>query len=121
MDCLFCKILDKEIPADIVYEDDQVIAFRDINPQAPSHLLVIPRQHIATSNDIQDADCELVGRMHLVAAKLARQEGFADSGYRTVMNCQEAAGQTVFHIHLHVLGGKPLGWPPYTERPKTAI
>ena len=118
MSCLFCKIVDKEIPADIVYEDEQVLAFRDINPQAPCHLLIIPKTHIATGNDIEPGDCEIVGRLSLVAAKLAGQYGFADSGYRTVMNCNREAGQTVFHIHLHLLGGKPLGWPPYTDTPK---
>lgn len=115
MSCLFCKIIDKEIPADIVYEDDRALAFRDINPQAPHHILVIPKQHIATTNDLTEADRETVGHLSLVAAKIAKELGFADSGYRAVINCNAQAGQTVFHIHLHLLGGKPLGWPPYTD------
>ncbi|WP_210395511.1 histidine triad nucleotide-binding protein [Motiliproteus sediminis] len=121
MSCLFCKIVDKEIPADIVYEDDAVLAFRDINPQAPNHLLVIPKQHIATLNDLSDADAATVGLLSVTAAKLARELGFADSGYRTVMNCNEHGGQTVYHIHLHLLGGKAMGWPPYSSTLKTAI
>ena len=111
-DCLFCKILDGEIPADIVYESDSAIAFRDINPQAPTHVLIIPRKHIATINDLQAGDQELVGSLYLVAQDIARQEGIDESGYRAVMNCNEGAGQLVFHIHLHLLGGRSLGWPP---------
>lgn len=111
-DCLFCKILDGDIPADIVYESDTVIAFRDINPQAPTHVLIIPRKHIATINDIDDADQAIVGSLFSAAREIARDEGYAESGYRTVMNCNEDAGQTVFHIHLHMLGGRPLSWPP---------
>ena len=111
-DCLFCKILDGEIPADIVYESDSAIAFRDINPQAPTHVLIIPRKHIATINDLQAGDQELVGSLYLVAQDIARQEGIDESGYRAVMNCNEGAGQSVFHIHLHLLGGRSLGWPP---------
>ena len=111
-DCLFCKILAGEIPADIVYESDTAIAFRDINPQAPTHVLVIPRKHIATINDIEPGDHEIVGSLYTAAAQIAAEEGFADSGYRAVMNCNEGAGQTVFHIHLHVLGGRSLTWPP---------
>ncbi len=121
MSCLFCKIVNKEIPADIVYEDESVLAFRDINPQAPTHLLVIPKTHIATLNDIQPEDCQQVGRLQMTAAKLASDFGFADSGFRTVMNCNAHGGQTVYHIHLHVLGGKAMGWPPYTDTLKTAI
>ena len=120
MDCLFCKILNQEIPAQIVYEDDKVIAFNDINPEAPTHVLIIPRKHIATINDIEPQDCELVGHMVATAAKIAKQAGFADDGYRTVFNCNEHGGQTVYHIHLHLLGGKPMGWPPYQEKLKTA-
>jgi len=89
-----------------------VLAFRDLNPQAPTHALVIPRKHIATLNDLTDDDAELVGRMHLAARSVAQQDGIADAGYRTVFNCNEGAGQTVFHIHLHVLGGRRLSWPP---------
>ena len=110
--CLFCKILAGDIPADIVYESESVIAFRDINPQAPTHVLVIPRRHIATINDISADDTALVGSLYTAAAEIAAAEGIADDGYRAVMNCNEGAGQTVFHIHLHVLGGRPLGWPP---------
>ncbi len=111
-DCLFCKILDGEIPADIVYESDTAIAFRDINPQASTHVLIIPRQHIATINDIADSDQAVVGSLYSAAREIAKAEGIADDGYRAVMNCNEAAGQTVFHIHLHLIGGRTLGWPP---------
>jgi histidine triad (HIT) family protein len=111
-DCLFCKILNGDIPADLVYESDSAIAFRDINPHAPTHVLVIPRKHIPTINDLDDADRDVVGSLYMAARDIARQEGIADDGYRTVMNCNEGAGQTVFHIHLHVLGGRSLSWPP---------
>ncbi len=111
-DCLFCKMVDGEIKPDVVYEDDAVLAFRDINPQAPVHVLVIPKQHISTINDIQDEQAELIGRLYLGAKSVAEQEGIAADGYRTVMNCNAAAGQTVFHIHLHLLGGRNLSWPP---------
>lgn len=111
-DCLFCKMACGEITPDIVYQDDDVLAFRDINPQAPTHVLVIPRRHISTTNDISTDDVELVGRLSLAAAKIAEQLGIAASGYRTVMNCNAGAGQTVFHIHLHVLGGRAMQWPP---------
>ena len=111
-DCLFCKILNGDIPADLVYESDSAIAFRDINPHAPTHVLVIPRKHIPTINDLNDADRDVVGSLYMAARDIARQEGIADDGYRTVMNCNEGAGQTVFHIHLHVLGGRSLSWPP---------
>ena len=111
-DCLFCKILAGDIPADIVYESESAIAFRDINPQAPTHVLVIPRQHIATINDLDEADRSLVGDLYLAAQQIAAEEGIAESGYRAVMNCNEGAGQSVFHIHLHVLGGRALTWPP---------
>ena len=111
-DCLFCKIAAGEIPADIVHETDDVLAFRDINPRAPTHVLVIPRRHIATINDLTPDDREIVGELYLAAAKIAAEEGHAEDGYRVVMNCNAAAGQTVFHIHLHLLGGRILGWPP---------
>ncbi|MCH8159144.1 MAG: histidine triad nucleotide-binding protein [Proteobacteria bacterium] len=111
-DCLFCKILAGEIPADIVFESDTAIAFRDINAQAPTHVVIIPRKHIATINDIDEADQMIVGGLYLVASAIARDEGIAEDGYRVVMNCNAAAGQTVFHIHLHLLGGRALGWPP---------
>ncbi len=111
MDCLFCKMINREIEPDIVYEDDHVLAFNDINPQAPTHVLVIPKKHIATLNDIQEEDLALVGRLHRTAAKLAGQYGFAEEGYRVVMNCNENGGQTVFHIHLHLMGGRQFTWP----------
>ena len=111
-DCLFCKVLNGDIPADIVYESDSAIAFRDINPQAPTHVLVIPRKHVATINDLGEEDQEIVGSLYLAAKDIARAEGLSDEGYRVVMNCNEGAGQSVFHIHLHVLGGRALGWPP---------
>ena len=111
-DCLFCRIADGEIPADIVYESDSALAFRDINPKAPTHVLVIPRRHISTINDIEPADESLVGSLFSAARSIAADEGLADDGYRVVMNCNEAAGQSVFHIHLHLLGGRALDWPP---------
>ncbi len=111
-DCLFCKIVGGDIPADVIYESDAAIAFRDINPQAPTHVLIIPRKHIATINDIGEEDHSLIGSLYAAAKDIAAQEGFSEEGYRAVMNCNEAAGQTVFHIHLHLLGGRPLGWPP---------
>lgn len=117
---IFSKIINREIPADIVYEDDLSLAFKDVNPQAPVHLLIIPKKRIATINDIAEDDRELVGHLFWVAGKLAKDMGFDDDGYRAVMNCNEQAGQSVFHIHLHLLAGKPLGWPPYTDRPKEA-
>lgn len=110
--CLFCRIAAGQAPATLVYEDDEMVAIRDVNPQAPAHLLVIPRRHIATLNDLAEADDGLVGRMIRRAAALAAEHGFAGEGYRTVFNCERGAGQTIFHIHLHVLGGRPLRWPP---------
>lgn len=110
--CLFCKILAGDIEADVVYEDDDVLAFRDINPQAPVHVLIIPRRHIATINDITNEHRNDIGALFVAAGVIAQQEGFADEGYRVAMNCNEAAGQTVFHLHLHLLGGRQLGWPP---------
>lgn len=109
---LFLKIIDREIPADIIYEDDTVLAFRDINPQAPLHVLVIPKKHLRTLNDVRDEDEETLGRLLNVARKIAREEGVAEDGYRVVMNCNEGAGQTVFHIHLHLMGGRQFSWPP---------
>lgn len=111
-DCIFCKIVSGDIPGDIVYQDDDVLAFRDLNPQAPTHFLVISKKHISTINDLDVGDAELVGKMYLAAKKVAADEGIAEAGYRTVMNCNAQAGQSVFHIHLHVLGGRPMGWPP---------
>ncbi|GAC30053.1 histidine triad nucleotide-binding protein [Brumicola pallidula] len=117
-DTIFTKIINKEIPADILFEDDRVIAFKDINPQAPVHFLVIPKKAIATTNDIVAEDEALIGYMHRVAANVAKDLGVAEQGFRTVMNCNQDGGQTVYHIHLHVLAGKALGWPPYQERLK---
>ena len=111
-DCLFCKIATGEMNADIVLENEHVVAFRDINPQAPTHVLVIPRGHIATLNDLTPDNAGAVSQMYLAAREIARQEGISEAGYRTVFNCNEAAGQTVFHLHLHVLGGRQLDWPP---------
>jgi len=112
MSCLFCKIAAGEIPAAKVYEDDRVIAINDINPQAPMHVLVLPKQHIATLNDLSPADDDLVGVMVRTAAKIAKDRGYDGPGFRTVFNCNAQAGQTVFHIHLHVLGGRVMSWPP---------
>ena len=111
-DCLFCRIARKEIPASVVYEDDRVLAFNDINPQAPLHALVIPKRHIPTVNDVTAEDAALVGEMIRAAAAIAREKGYADRGFRTVFNTNADAGQTVFHIHLHVLAGRGLSWPP---------
>ncbi|PMR76673.1 histidine triad nucleotide-binding protein [Billgrantia endophytica] len=111
MDCLFCKIVNRGIPADIVHEDEHVLAFSDINPQAPTHILIIPRQHIATLNDIEMADLALMGRLQYTAARLARERGFAEDGYRVVMNCNDHGGQTVYHIHMHLMGGRRFTWP----------
>lgn len=117
---LFDKVIRREIPADVVFEDDLCLAFKDINPQAPVHLLIIPKKQIPTINDIEEDDRLVVGHLFLVAKQLAAEMGFAEDGYRVVMNCNESAGQTVFHLHLHLLAGKPLGWPPYTDQAKKA-
>jgi histidine triad (HIT) family protein len=109
-DCLFCRIVRREIPAKLVAEDEHCIAFRDINPQAPVHVLVIPREHVPSLDQARDA--EMLGRLSLMAAEIARTEGITARGYRTVMNTNADAGQTVFHGHLHLLGGRPMGWPP---------
>ena len=111
-DCLFCKIGAKQIPAKILHEDDDLFVIADINPQAPLHALVVPRRHVATLNDLSAADDALVGRMMRRAAAVAKEHGYADRGYRAVFNTNGAAGQTVFHIHLHVLGGRTFHWPP---------
>lgn len=111
-DCLFCKMVAGEITPDTVYENDDVLAFRDINPQAPTHVLVVPKRHISTINDLTPDDAELVGKLYLAAQQVAAGDGIAEEGYRTLMNCNAGAGQSVFHIHLHVLGGRPMGWPP---------
>ena len=109
-DCLFCRIVRKEIPATLVYENEHCIAFRDINPQAPIHVLVVPRAHVASLNEATDA--AMLGELSLAAAAIAKAEGIAEAGYRTVVNTNRGAGQTVFHVHLHLLGGRALGWPP---------
>ena len=108
-DCIFCKICAGEIPSQKLYEDDDLLAFEDINPVAPVHFLVIPKQHIPTLDDIEEKHGEVLGKMLLVASKLARDKGVADDGYRQLINCREPAGQTVFHLHLHILGGRPMG------------
>ena len=111
-DCLFCKIIARQIPATIVYEDDHVIAFNDINAQAPTHVLIVPKRHIASLNDLQDGDDLLVGELVRRAAAIANERGHAAAGYRTVFNTNRDAGQTVFHIHLHLIGGRAMAWPP---------
>lgn len=110
--CLFCKIIDGAIPAGKIYEDDDVIGFNDINPQAPHHVLFVPKRHISTLNDLKDSDAALVGKLYLAAKQHAANLGVAQEGYRTVMNCNALGGQTVFHIHLHMLAGRLLTWPP---------
>jgi histidine triad (HIT) family protein len=110
--CLFCKIAAGEIPAQVVHTDDDTVAFRDINPQAPTHVLVIPRRHIASLKDAAPADEGVLGRLLLTAARVARDEGLAEGGYRTVVNTGAGAGQSVFHVHAHVIGGRALSWPP---------
>lgn len=111
-DCIFCKIVSGDIPGDIVYQNDHVLAFRDLSPQAPVHFLVIPKKHISTINDIQQEDEALVGQLFLAAKTVAKQEAMDESGYRCVMNCNDDGGQTVHHIHLHVMGKRQMSWPP---------
>ena len=111
-DTIFSKIINREIPAEILYEDEDVLAFRDVSPQAPVHFLVIPKIEIPTINDIQPNQAELIGKMVLAAKQVANEQGVAEDGYRLVMNCNENGGQTVFHIHMHVLGGRAMSWPP---------
>lgn len=112
MECLFCKITAGEIQSEIVYEDDAVVAFEDISPQAPVHILVVPKKHISTLDDLTDEDSSLAGELLIVAKELAKEKGVTDKGYRIVLNCNRGAGQTVFHIHAHLLGGREFGWPP---------
>jgi histidine triad (HIT) family protein len=112
MSCLFCRIIASEIPSSKVFEDSDLFAFNDINPQAPLHVLILPKKHIATTNDIAAEDETLVGKLVRRAAAIAREKGYDQRGYRTVLNCNSEAGQTVFHIHLHLLAGRHLGWPP---------
>ena len=111
-DCLFCRIATGQIPASIVYQDDRLMAFQDLNPQAPLHVLIIPRRHIATLNDLTAGDDLLVGEMIRRAAAIAQEQGYADRGYRTLFNCNREAGQSVFHVHLHLLAGRSMAWPP---------
>ena len=111
MSCLFCRIINREIPASIVYEDERIIAFNDINPQAPTHVLIIPKKHLVGLKEAQPEDADIIGYLHLVAARLARERGIED-GYRTVFNVGPKSGQSVFHLHLHLLGGRFLRWPP---------
>lgn len=112
MSCLFCKIVEGEIPAEIVYNDDKIMAFRDIAPQAPLHLLIIPKEHIQTINEISEDQAQLLGNLILRAKKLAQEHGLSESGYRLVFNVNSDGGQAVYHIHLHLLGGRQLAWPP---------
>ena len=111
-DCLFCKIRDGEIPGDVVFESDDMLAFRDVNPQAPTHVLIIPKKHISTVNDLEESDEAIMGKLFRTAKLIAQQEGVSEDGYRLVVNCNEKAGQTVFHIHMHLLAGRAMTWPP---------
>lgn len=112
VNCIFCRIIAKDIPSKIIYEDDNLIAFEDVNPQAPTHTLIIPRKHIPTINDLREEDTTLIGELIQKAKEIAADKGLSEDGYRLVFNCQEGAGQTVFHIHLHLLGGRTFRWPP---------
>lgn len=112
MDCLFCKIAHGQIPTQFVHESERIVAFLDIAPQAPNHILIIPRAHIATINDLTEKDSSLVGDMMLVAKKIAKDLNMAENGYRVVMNCNSNGGQAVYHIHFHLLGGRQMSWPP---------
>ncbi len=111
-DCLFCRIAAGDVPADVVKQDERWVAFRDINPQAPTHILIIPRRHIPTLNDVGPEDADLLGELLLAAKQIAADEAIAESGYRAVLNCNAGAGQSVFHVHLHLLGGREMAWPP---------
>ncbi len=111
-DCLFCKIISKEIKSDILFEDDDVLAFKDINPQAPTHILIVPKKHISTINELQQEDEALTGKIILTAQSLANQENIDENGSRLVFNCNNDGGPEVYHIHLHLLGGRPMQWPP---------
>lgn len=111
-DCVFCKIVKKEIPSKTVHEDGDFVAFRDVNPQAPVHILIVPKRHIPGLLDVQGGDAELLGRLLLLSSAIARKEGIAERGYRTLFNTNREAGQTVFHLHLHLIGGRPMAWPP---------
>jgi histidine triad (HIT) family protein len=111
-ECIFCKIVQKEVPSQIAYEDDEALAFHDIHPQAPVHIQIIPKRHIARVLDLTQDQAHLVGKLVLIANRLARELGIADEGYRLVINCNPQAGQSVYHLHLHILGGRPMRWPP---------
>jgi histidine triad (HIT) family protein len=111
-DCIFCKIAAGDIDADIVYQSEELVGFRDLNPQAPTHVLIIPRRHISTINDITESDAEMIGQLFVAAKEIAAQEGISEPGYRVTMNCNAGAGQSVFHVHLHLLGGRQFTWPP---------
>ncbi len=112
MQCLFCSIVEKKFPSKEIYEDKKVFAFHDVRPQAPIHILIVPKKHVSTVLDIETADNELMGHMFQVANKIARDQGIAEKGFRLVLNCNRQAGQTVFHVHLHLLGGRLMKWPP---------
>jgi len=111
-DCLFCKIIERKIPSSVVYEDDRILAFNDIDPQAPTHVLIMPKRHIPTLNDLGVEDEQIIGELVRRAATIAKERGFSETGYRTLFNTNRSAGQSVFHIHLHLLGGRPFSWPP---------
>jgi histidine triad (HIT) family protein len=112
MSCLFCDIAEKKIPAKVIFENDELVAFRDIDPKAPTHVLIIPRKHVSSINDLDESEAALIGNLTLAAKQIAHKEGIAKSGYRLVMNCNNDGGQTVYHIHMHLLGGRWMGWPP---------
>lgn len=112
MNCLFCKIIEKKIPSKIVYEDERIFAFEDINPQAPIHMLIVPKKHLSTVLEVTPEDNELIGELFQIANKIAKDKGVAERGFRLVMNCNREAGQTVFHIHLHLFAGRAMHWPP---------
>lgn len=112
MDCIFCKIIKSEIPTEIIYKDKEIIAFNDIHPRAPIHQLIVPKKHIATLNDLTEEESTLVGHMLIIARRLAVESDIATSGYRAVFNCNSDGGQEIFHLHLHLLGGRSLHWPP---------
>jgi len=111
-DCIFCRIAEKKIPSKIVHEDDRAVAFEDVNPQAPVHVLVVPKRHVQSVAELEAADATLLGQLMLTGAAIAKQKGIAESGYRLVLNTGKNGGQTVFHLHLHLLGGRPMHWPP---------
>ena len=111
-DCLFCKMIAGDIKTDIVYEDNDVFAFKDVNPQAPVHILLVPKKHVSTINDLEDGDINIQGKLFMAVKTIAKDAGFAEEGYRTVMNCNAMGGQSVFHIHLHLLAGRLMTWPP---------